>query len=478
MLEIPVIRWGAPYESLEKADVVHFETGEVMARMHQANAGLVQMDMRKAGKARERLRQFSCDQLIGMCQKAAELFLTATLPMGTGTQTPEEFCSIQSATTGLPLNMARANMKKNAFVLSNMGAMLDALTRGLPLDILTRGFGMESRGVMVSYQSNSPVLGLVLPSNSPGVHTLWLPAIPLQIGLVLKPGSSEPWTPYRMFEAFVAAGVPREAFCLYPGPHDVGNKVLETCNRAMIFGGQATVDKYAGNPRVQAHGPGFSKILLGDDVVDRWQDYLDVMVTSVLMNGGRSCINCSGIWASRHTEAIADAIAQRLGPIAPLPTTDPNAAIAAFTTPGVADAMNSQIDAGISSPVVTEVTSKYRNGDRLVKHDRCDYLRPTVLHVSDFDHGMANTEYMFPFVSVVQCPQEKMLSKIGSTLVGTAITQNENWITELVDARHIDRLNVGAIPTCALNWLQPHEGNIIDFLFRNRAFQNSLPPAH
>ena len=112
-------------------------------------------------------------------------------------------------------------MSKIAFVLKNMGATLDALTRGLPLEVLSRGYGMESRGVMVSYQSTSPVLGLVLPSNSPGVHTLWLPAIPLQIGLVLKPGSSEPWTPYRMYEAFAAAGVPREAFSLYPGPHDV-----------------------------------------------------------------------------------------------------------------------------------------------------------------------------------------------------------------------------------------------------------------
>ena len=115
-------------------------------------------------------------------------------------------------------------MTKNAFVLKHMGDMLDALTRGLPLDILTRGYGMESRNVMVSYQATPPTLGLVLPSNSPGVHTLWLPAIPLQIGLVLKPGSSEPWTPYRMYEAFAAAGVPREAFCLYPGPHDVGQQ--------------------------------------------------------------------------------------------------------------------------------------------------------------------------------------------------------------------------------------------------------------
>jgi hypothetical protein len=27
------------------------------------------------------------------------------------------------------------------------------------------------------------------------------------------------------------------------------------------------------------------------------------------------------------------------------------------------------------------------------------------------------------------------------------------------------------VPTSKLNWLQPHEGNIIDFLFRSRALQ-------
>ena len=32
------------------------------------------------------------------------------------------------------------------------------------------------------------------------------------------------------------------------------------------------------------------------------------MVDSVLVNSGRSCINCSGIWASRNTKEIADAI--------------------------------------------------------------------------------------------------------------------------------------------------------------------------
>ena len=66
---------------------------------------------------------------------------------------------------------------------------------------------------------------------------------------------------------------------------------------------------------MQAHGPGFSKILLGDDVVDDWEQYLDLMVESIYINSGRGCINCSGIWASRHTREIAQAIAERLGPI-------------------------------------------------------------------------------------------------------------------------------------------------------------------
>src|SRR6185295_948318 len=148
--------------------------------------------------------------LIAMMKKAADLYLNATLPMGDGAQTPDDFARQQSASTGLPVHMCKANMSKNHFVLSNMDQILSALTRGLDPSILTRGFGVESRGVIVSYQAQAPVLGLVLPSNSPGVHTLWLPVIPMQVGLVLKPGPQEPWTPYRMAAAFFEAGIPRE----------------------------------------------------------------------------------------------------------------------------------------------------------------------------------------------------------------------------------------------------------------------------
>lgn len=472
MLHLPILRWGQPYDSLEKDEVIHFSTGEPIATVSRANGGLIQRDARKAQRARDVLRAIPIDDLIARAGKAGELYMTATLPMGSGTQSPDDFARAQSASTGLPERMCRANMKKNGFVLAEMRRILDSLTRGLSLDVLSSGYG-EERGVPISFQVQSPVVGLVLPSNSPGVHTLWLPIVPLQVGLVLKPGPQEPWTPYRMAEAFFQAGIPREAISLYPGGADVGAAVLDALGRTMIFGGQPTVDRYRGNPKVQAHGPGFSKIVIGDDVVDRWEAFLDMMVDSVFLNSGRGCINCSGIWASRHTEEIADAIARRLAKIEPLPPDHPDASLAAFTVPGVADAVSQSIDADVQAPGVTEVTAKYRDGLRLVKVGRADYLLPTVVHADSPDAAVAKKEYMFPFVSVVKCPEAKLLDAIGPTLVCTALTNNEALRRRLLDAVHVDRLNLGPVPTTQLNWLQPHEGNLIDFLFRARAFQTA-----
>src|SRR5213082_1225223 len=311
MLNIPVLRWGKPYTSLEVDNVIHFSTGETLARVSQANPGLLAKDIRQTQRARDVLCEIPIRELIKMMQKAADLYLHATLPMGDGAQTPDDFARQQSASTGLPEHMCKANMSKNHFVLSNMDRILDCLTRGLDLDILTHGYGMESRGVVVSYQAQSPVLGLVLPSNAPGVHTLWLPVIPMQVGLVLKPGPQEPWTPYRMAAAFSEAGVPREAISIYPGAGEMGAEVVNRVRRTKIFGSTETVKRYEGNPRVQVHGPGFSKVLLGDDVVDNWEKYLDLIAEGVYKNSGRGCINCSGIWASRHTREIAQGLADR-----------------------------------------------------------------------------------------------------------------------------------------------------------------------
>ena len=468
-MHLPAYRFGKPYESLERETLVHFLTGEKIAEVSQVGGAIVGRDLQKAGQARAALLAIDPEEIVERLQTAGNLYAHGTLTVGDTKQSPDDFVKQQSATTGLPESLCRANMQKNMFVLANMDRMLDALSRGLPPEIFWTGFGTEHRGVVVSYQAQSPVLGLVLPSNSPGVHTLWLPVIALGVGLVMKPGSQEPWTPYRMTSAMIEAGIPAEAISLYPGPTDVGAGILNTCRRSMIFGSAKTVEQYRANPGVQVHGPGFSKIILGDDCVDDWEKHLDMMAESVAINSGRGCINASAIYASRHTKEIAAALAERLGPIDVKPPQDPEAKLAAFTIPGAAKAIWGQIEAGLKVSGVSHMTAPF--GDRLVEGERCGWLRPVVAHCTSPEPEIAKAEYMFPFVSVVECPQATMLEKIGPTLVCTAITDNPAFQSDLVNSTSIDRLNLGSIPTTKLDWLQPHEGNIIDFLYRSRALQ-------
>ena len=306
------------------------------------------------------------------------------------------------------------------------------------------------------------------------MHSLWLPVIPMQIGLVLKPGAQEPWTPYRMAQALFKAGVPRESISVYPSGPDAGPAVMGACRRTMIFGGQPTIDKYAGNPGVQVHGPGWSKILFGDDQVDRWEDFLDLMEQSVLLNSGRSCINCSSIWVSRNGREIAQALAERLAKVRPLPPEHPESPLAAFTVAGVGEAIAELIDGEIEQSGAEDITQKIRGGgSRAITRERCSYLLPTVIFSDDPDASIVSKEFMFPFVVVVECPQERMLEKIGYTLVATGITDDQQFQRALIDSTDIDRINLGPVPTTKLDWFQPHEGNIVEWLYRARSYQSA-----
>ena len=143
-----------------------------------------------------------------------------------------------------------------------------------------------------------------------------------------------------------------------------------------------------GNPRVQAHGPGFSKVLIGDDVVDDWENYLDLLVESVLSNSGRSCINCSGIWASRHTREIAAAIAEKIGPVDVLPPSDSNAQLAAFTVPAMATGTHAMVQQDLAEHGVEDMTADF--GEKLVEREHCAYLRPMVVHADSPDRQVAS----------------------------------------------------------------------------------------
>ena len=291
---LPALRRGKPYASLDQVTVNDCRTGEPLAQLSQVNAGIIRKDLSRIGDARSALNQLSCDRLLDICHKAAGLFLNETLPLGDQghTQTPLQYVETLSAKSGLPFIMVRRNMDKIASALLQMRTILNSLTRGLDLAIIDRGLG-EQAGVRISFYPVAQCLGLVMPSNSPGVNSLWLPAIPLKTPVILKPGREEPWTPWRIIQALIAAGCPAGAFGFYPTDHEGAAEILRSCGRALVFGDKSTTAPYANNPAIQVHGPGLSKILVGEDQIERWPEFIDLMVASIADNCGRSCVNAS-----------------------------------------------------------------------------------------------------------------------------------------------------------------------------------------
>ena len=469
MVHLPLLRRGEPYRSLNIIELPDLRTGETVAEVSQANSGLIVRDLARVAEARAKLEELSVAELIQISVKAADLFLNGDLPVGDESQSPDDYVRQLSATTGLPEAMARANMAKSHYVLAEMETVLGGLTRGLDLEILDRGWGMQ-HDRCVSYRRETDVLGAVLPSNSPGVHALWLPAIPLKVTLALKPGRQEPWTPYRVAQAFLAAGCPPEAFGFYPTDYSGAGEILQRTDRSLFFGDAKTVRQYSGTDGVQLHGPGWSKVILSGAEADDWSNHLEIMAASVADNGGRSCINASGVWTTANGRELAEGLAQRLARIEARPLDDPEAALAAFPSLKAAQGLSDYIDARLGDGA-EDLTAKYREGGRVAEAGGCAFVLPTVVYCSDPEHELAHAEFLFPFVSVVEVPRDELIPKMGMSLVVSAITDDPALHRELVSAVNVERLNLGAMPTSRVSWDQPHEGNLFEHLYRQRALQ-------
>ena len=57
------------------------------------------------------------------------------------------------------------------------------------------------------------------------------------------------------------------------------------------------------------------KFIIGDDCIENWRDYIDVIAGAISDNGGRSCINASAVVVPKYAAEIADALAKKLGTV-------------------------------------------------------------------------------------------------------------------------------------------------------------------
>jgi hypothetical protein len=239
------------------------------------------------------------------------------------------------------------------------------------------------------------------------------------------------------------------------------------------------VKKYAPYRHIQVHGSGRSKVLIGDDYADDWARSTSISSCSRSRPTAAAAASTPPPSSSAATaDALADALARKLAAIEPLPRTTPMPCSAASPTPRWPRASTNASTSCSATPGAEDVTARYRQGPRLVERYGQTFLQPTLDCCDDLEHPLANTEFMFPFASVLASaagPHDRHHRRIARRV---RLHRRPRLDAELMTSTNIERLNIGPYPTNRVQWEQPHEGNLFEFLYRRRALQGDLAAVH
>ncbi|MBV9024536.1 MAG: aldehyde dehydrogenase family protein, partial [Streptomycetaceae bacterium] len=296
--------------------------------------------------------------------------------------------------------------------------------------------------------------------NQPGVHALWMEALALGYRVAVRPSQREPFTPHRLITALRDAGFGDDQVVLLPTEHSVADTIIEAADRAIVYGGDDVMSKYAASSKVLAQGPGRSKILLTGG---NWQAHLDTIIASVSNLAGTGCVNTTAVFVEGDPTAVARALAERLSALPSLPPEDDKAALPVKTL-ATAQAFETSLLGR------AEGAKAWLGGDGIVEDlgDGSAVLRPAVFQVDDVAAPQTGIEMSFPLVWVAPWSRADGIEPLRDTLVLTAVTDDEQLVEALVNEPTINNVYMGDHPTTWFSPGVPHDGYVAEFLMRTK----------
>ncbi|MER8047307.1 aldehyde dehydrogenase family protein [Streptomyces sp. NPDC094032] len=397
---------------------------------------------------------------------AAEEFATGTV----GGLDVRMYEDLVSRTCGIPLPVVRAATRDTArFVALARSSAEEGRPRGtLPGDGPGPGPvpGRMGGGYAV-WARRGDVFAVNASGNHPGVHRLWLEALALGYRVAVRPSRREPFTPHRLVAALHRAGVRQDQLVLLPSDHRAADVLVRGADRAVVYGGDDVVARYAGDPRVLPQGPGRSKILVTADT--DWRRHLDTIVASVVGEGGTACVNATAVLVEGDPAPLAEALAARLSRLPGLPPQDERAVlpVCGLERARALDSFLRLVAAG---------TRSWLGGDGIVEDlgDGSAVLRPAVHQADRADAEQLRAELPFPCVWVAPWSRADGTAALRDTLVLTALTRDRALLDTLLAEPTVANVYVGDHPTCWMAPGVPHDSYLSDFLMRGKAFVGTL----
>ncbi|UFQ19065.1 MULTISPECIES: aldehyde dehydrogenase family protein [Streptomyces] len=351
------------------------------------------------------------------------------------------------AATGLPHRVVGDGLRS---VRNGLAQLEESNARQLPAP--TAGVHWVPRG---------RTLGIVTPSNHVDPHLTWVRALALGYGVVVRPGTRDPFTPFRLAAALLAAGLPPHCLSVLPGDHRLGEQLLDATDLGIVYGGPTAVSRWADHPRVLTRGPGRSAALLDQQLTP---DIIEALARSVAGDGGVRCANTSVIRTSGDPAEVAEALAARLDDLPTLPAADPDALLPTFSTEQAAHLRRTVAaldQAGLRRHSASDGPVPLPDGSSAG--------RPVVLSSTDPRHPAIGTELPFPFVVVAPWSAADGLAPFGRTLVLSVFSDDAGLPSTALLEPRIRRVVIGGATPWTSGPELPHDGSLTSFLLEPKA---------
>ncbi len=388
--------------------------------------------------------------------KAADAFVTAVI----GGLDFDAYVELASRISGLPIAVTRAGARS---VADAVGHAFDAVRPARPVGAALDWRKERTRKGGAVWARRGEVFAVHAAGNGPGVHGLWPQALALGYRVAVRPSRREPLTAHRLVNALRQSGFRAEDAVYLPTDHGGADEIIRSADRAMVYGGQDVVDKYANDPTVMVNGPGRAKILI---TADRdWRDYLDTIVDSIANLGGMACVNTTAVLYEGDPAPLARAIAERLATIEPLPSEDERAILP--TQPidkarALAEYLAAKAAGATPLLGADQVVAALGDGHAA--------LRPAAHLLAGPEPDKLNVELPFPCVWVSPWTRAAGVEPLRHSLVITAITGDDELIDDVLAEPTISNVYYGNHPTFFCAPEIPHDGFLADVLMRNKGF--------
>lgn len=393
-------------------------------------------------------------ELAERLRAAAALFASGTL----GGLTPDEHHVRVARTTGVPVAVVRDATATVAGVLANA---VDATERARPRAALPRGPRDVPDGGAVVWRRRGRLLSVNASGNHPAVHSLWPEALALGYRVAVRPSRRDPFTPHRLVLALRSAGFADEDVLLLPCDHGAADELVRGGDLAIVFGGDETVNRYAGGwsrTPVLPQGPGRVKVL----VTGQWEPHLDVIAESVCGLGGVSCLNATAVLVEHDARGFAEALAQRLSELRPLPPEREEAGLPCLPLAEARSVVDSLRHCADGAEAVL-------GGGVHDLGDGSAALRPAVHLLEDAMAEQTGVELPFPCAWVAPWSSEQGAAPLRGSLVVGVATEDSGLVDALLEDPSVRNVYGLDRPTWWLPPGMPHDGFLAEFLMRSTA---------